>query len=201
MPPLPFGAPKRFLSICLLFCSLALTACSALSGSTAFYSFGFDATAHSPGVVVLDYRYSSGDRVIRGLSRESKNDPKFKGVYQGSIGGHLRIGDKLYVKWKEIDSGVVREVTADLANRLPSSMEDKNLYFVIGAETVHVYVADIKSVIPNDCVRIRKERALNPKNPDSIARGYFCTSQLDKIYPETKNLNNYRQKREPASAP
>ena len=187
-----FGAPKRFLRVCLIACSLALTACSALSGSTAFYVFSFDVISDSPGIVVLDYRYSSGDRAISSLAREHKDDPKFKGVYQDSIGGYLRIGDTLYVKWKEIDSGVVREVTVDLANRLPSSMEDKKIYFVIGNETVNVYVAGPKPIYPNDCVQIYKERALNPKNPDSIARSNFCRKQLDKIYPEAKNLNNYK---------
>lgn len=172
---------------------LGLSGCGTLSGSTAFYGFGFDAIADSPGVVVLDYQYTRGERVISGVHPSRKTDPKFKGTYRGSTGGYLPVGDKLYVKWKDEDTGVAREVAVDLATRLPHSLEDKNLYFVIGSDTVNVYVAGNKHVVPNDCAQLRKEKTLNPKNPDSIARGYFCTNQLDKIYPESKNLNNYKR--------
>ena len=192
MPLPPSDMSKRLFSACFLACSFALTACSAMPGPTAFYGFGFSVKADTPGIVVLDYRYTRGDRVVKGLPAERRNDPSFQGTYETSITGQLLIGDKLYVKWKDKSTGVIREADIDLSGRLPSSLQDKKIHFVIGNETVNVYVASIKGVITTGCLQIQKERALSPNNPDLIARSLYCGKQLDKIYPEMKNLNNYK---------
>lgn len=93
------------------------------------------------------------------------------------------------MKWKERDTDEVIEASIDLSKRLPTDLDDKSIHFLIGQGAVHVYVATLKGVITTECPTRNKERAADPTNPDLIARSYFCGKQLQKVYPEAKQLS------------
>lgn len=181
--------PKRILVLLLLLLSLTLTACGTLWGDRAFYAFGFDVSYSTPNVSVLDYQYTANGRVIWGISDSRKSAPSFKGVKQTSIGGRLPVGDKLYVKWREEGTGRVREETVDLSKRLPSDMDDKYLSLFIAQGSIHVYVSSLRGFITTECPARHKERDADPTNPDLMARSYFCGKDLQKVYPEQKQMD------------
>lgn len=118
-------------------------------------NFGL-ASGENSGIEFLDYRYGdpesfeNGDPKIFGL-RPSISQLKRGRIKQGvSTSGGLPVGDYLYVKWKDVNSGKIYEDTADLRNNLPEIMDNKRIYFLIKESKLNVYIIFDKEGRSND---------------------------------------------------
>ena len=125
---------RRLFGLVLLF---TLSACST-TPQVVDHAFSFDATADSPDVEVLDYRY--GDSQVP----TARNPPQMLALgksFQGTnIMGPMRRGDSLYVKWRIRSTGEVHEDTVDLRPRLPNDMTHHRIYFIIRGPQLYVYL-------------------------------------------------------------
>lgn len=175
----------KWLALSLL---VTLQACAVGGPPREDHAFSFNTYRDSPDFVIWDYRYSHQSVVIRDAG-SAVHDPGWAGAGQSGIRGNLRIGDTLYVKWKNKETGELFEETASLVGRLPRDMRDKTIRFIVSATGLHVYVSgsNLKPLKTNECPRLRAEGRTNP-TPDNRALAHFCADSLIKIHPEQKIL-------------
>jgi len=114
-----------------------LLAACASGPRLAFHSFGFDIGKSVPHVQVIDYRYGDSKLPVHAPEWVVKEG---KPLYFNSVGGSMRVGDYLYVKWRIVDTGEVFEDTVDLRHRLPRNMEDMRVIFDIKGAQLYVYL-------------------------------------------------------------
>lgn len=176
----------KLLTVALLFSMLQ--ACAVGGVPREDHALSFDTYSDSPGFVIWDYRYSHQSVVIRDAG-SAVHDPGWAGGGQSGIRGNMRIGDTLYVKWKNKKTGEMHEETASLGGRLPRDMRDKTIRFIVSTTGLHVYVSgsNFEPLKTNECPRLRAEGRANP-TPDNRASAYFCADSLIKIYPEQRIL-------------
>ncbi|MBC7609788.1 MAG: hypothetical protein H7228_09480 [Polaromonas sp.] len=62
------------------------------------------------------------------------------------VTGDMRPDDDLYVKWRLKDTGKVYEDTVDLRSRLPRSIKNQSIYFIIDGEQLYVYLISFETV-------------------------------------------------------
>ncbi|HEY6895941.1 MAG TPA: hypothetical protein VI279_01665 [Rhodocyclaceae bacterium] len=116
---------------------LALAGC-ALGPPLTNHSFSYDAFNDSPDAEILNYRY--GDSRQPG-ARGDEEIANWGHVGQrGSINGRMLRGDFLYVKWRIRKTGQVYEDTVDLRSRLPQSITDHTIHFVVKGPQLYVYL-------------------------------------------------------------
>lgn len=114
--------------IWLLVLALVLVAC-ATTGGSAFHTFAFDAFRDSRDVEVLRYRYGEDG----GFATKTSQHEIDSGLIAQSTGitGTMVVGKTLYVKWCIKSTGQVLEDTVDLQSRLPFSIANHDLRFII----------------------------------------------------------------------
>ena len=115
----------------------ALTACATSKGIVD-HSFTFDAISDSPDVTVLDFRYGTSKQP--GASNDDELRAQGRSVQRTNTSGPMIRGDHLFVKWRIKATGEILEDTVDLRQRLPRSIEDQRLYFIIKGRQLHVYL-------------------------------------------------------------
>lgn len=131
-------AAQRLCQLLLLgFCTVVLNAC-AVGPKLADHAFSFDAELDSPDTEVLDYRYGNS-KMLAARANES-------GVREGNIrqavniNGPFRLGDFLYVKWRNKSTNAIFEETVELRSRLPKNMTRHRIHFVAKGEQLYVYL-------------------------------------------------------------
>jgi hypothetical protein len=82
----------------------------------------------------MAYRYGDSDLGVANLG------DKGRVPQQSNVNGPMRLGESLYVKWRVKATGEIHEDTVDLRNRLPRSMTDHRIYFVIKGPQLYVYL-------------------------------------------------------------
>lgn len=129
--------------------ALLLTACA--SGPTLVdHAFGFDAVADSPGVQVLDYRYGPSRAPGARMPDWVKKDV---GVAGGThTRGPMAVGESLYVRWRLRDTGEELQDTVDLRGRLPADMAGHEIYFIVRARQLLVYLVSPARMGPGNVV-------------------------------------------------
>ena len=158
---------------------LFLSAC-ATAQPRVDHAFGFDTRLESPGVEVLDYQYGTsnqtGTRAPDWVVKEGR-------VSGGTnINGPMLRGEYLRVKWREKQSGEVREETVDLRNRLPGNITDHRIHFVIRGTNLYVYAISPEKV-PGLCPADTRDAARTGTPEDRIFRMY-CDLKIIQIYPD-----------------
>lgn len=117
--------------------ALLLVGC-ATSPKVVNHGFGFDARWDSKGIKILDYRYgtSSHPSARNGAERRAQGES-----YQTArIYGEMRVGDDLYVKWRDESTGEIHEDMVDLRSRLPDNMTSQDIYFIVEKRQLYVYL-------------------------------------------------------------
>ncbi len=132
-----FHVLKRYaLSFLALIFSTELLVGCAHMGTSESYTLNFDTFADSPDIEVLDYQYGTN-----GMTRATDWQKKNLGTIQGGyVTSPFSQRGPLYVKWRVKSTGAVYEDTVDLTNRLPYSMKDKTLVFVVSVPQLYVYL-------------------------------------------------------------
>jgi hypothetical protein len=137
----------------------------------AYHTFEFGEFGENKSVEVLDYRYGSSrttglhaDQGYLATGHIPQNEHTF---------GLLPVGDSLYVKWKDTNTGRTYEKTVDLKIRLPHDMDHKVLHFSIDGPQLLVHVIDEKNMH-------------RPQSPDCPVK-QFSVYQCITIYPEQWN--------------
>lgn len=177
----------------------SLLACSNLAQSIpgktqyATYSTAFSRWDR-PTITVIDYQYSSNDKVFERWSPSLKAEGRNSGG--GGYYGYRPVVEKLYVKWQLLETGEVFEDTADLRGKLPKSMERKILYFVVWDKQLNIYIADRQKLAKSSCLPLayyKKNGPLIFKGADDAASVTYCDLPVIKVYPNTIELNKERE--------
>jgi hypothetical protein len=145
-----------------LLTACALEACSAGS-DVVFHSFEFDALRDSPGIQILDHRYGSSK--FPGARNVESDQPQ----QRAGITGEMTRPDSLYVKWRVVAENKVYEDTVDLRKRLPQSITDCTILFVVRGAQLYVYL-----VLPE-----RRPAVFPPNGPRR-----FEDRKVTTIYPD-----------------
>jgi hypothetical protein len=178
----------RFLILSLV---LWLGACATSYNSSGLevvdHAFGFNVDKDSPTAELIDYRY--GDSKDVGASNRDSRRKEGTSNQRASISGLMHRGDTLYVKWRIKDSGKEYEDTVDLKSRLPRSIKDQRIYFIIDGSQLYVYLI---SLFP------AREEAYSVEDAEKIYDGMKTPHQrafrgqlrnsVVMIYPENKKL-------------
>lgn len=165
-----------------------------IQGGTTYASYSMQFRRWDrPTINVIDYQYSANGKVFNQWSRsmlsEGRN-PGSQGYY-----GRSPIPEKLYVKWKLEATGEIFEDTADLQGKLPKSMEQKTLYFLVWDKQLNIYIKDQEKLINNDCVPLayyKKNGSPIFNSADEVVSSRFCENPLLKVYPNHLELNKER---------
>lgn len=146
-----------------------------------------------PTITVIDYQYSANGKVFEQWSESLKAEGRNPG--EGGYYGYRPVVEKLYVKWKLLATGEVFEETADLREKLPQSMEQKKLHFIVWDKTLHIYISDRIKLSKNDCLPLTyfKKNGPHLAGPDETASNRFCEQPLLKVYPVTLEINKERK--------
>lgn len=131
------GMPTLSIARALLLSgAMVLNGC-AMSSAVVDHSFEFDARADSPDVEILDYRY--GESLNPGASNPDVFKRKGEAPQGIRISGPMKVGDRLYVKWRIRETGAIYEHTADLKKRLSIDVTNQRIYFLIKGSQLHVF--------------------------------------------------------------
>lgn len=101
------------------------------------HTFEFDARADSPDAQILDYRYGTSKQPGARASERELREGRVS-QYVGTT-GEMIPGDSLYVKWRIKSTGEVLEDTVGLKDRLPRTITDHTVYFVIVGRELQVF--------------------------------------------------------------
>lgn len=165
----------------LLVLALTLVACAATGVST-FHTFTFDAFRDSRDVEVVQYRYGNDG----GFNTRTTQADLGAGTTRQAANttGEMIVGKDLYVKWRIKSTGQVLENTVDLQSRLPFTIKNHDLRFIIEGTQLYVYLISYEPVRPYfaqaDADRIRAF-AITPR--DKALAGY-ARNRVTMIYPE-----------------
>jgi hypothetical protein len=158
-----------------------------------FHSFTFNAIKDSPNVDVLDFRYGSsknpGVRPDSHFTNQGKSD---QGV---SVTGRMLRGDSLYVKWRIKDSGKEYEDTVDLKSRLPRSIKDQRIYFIIDGAQLYVYLISllpVRDYLTKDEAR-EDDEAIDKTRHRNL--GVYARNSVTQIYPTRVTIYPYQSKK------
>jgi hypothetical protein len=120
----------------------SLTAC-ATGQQRAFHFFAYGARIDRKGIEVLDYEYGEvkhAPRIVGGISRGARQSISYNGV--------MPVGSFLYVQWRIRETGQVCEDRVELASRLPRSMKEKEIYFVIDGCQLNIFLIEYRERRP-----------------------------------------------------
>ena len=136
-----------------------------------FQGFGFGGHDECKGVEVLNYQYGS----VRTTGLHADAGYLATGhIPQGeSSFGMFPIGDRLYVKWKDLADNKVYEEDIDLKGRLPTDMNQKILHFSIKGPQLFINVID----------GLEKKNLHGPNAPDCPVE-QFSMFKCATIYPQ-----------------
>ncbi len=125
-----------------------LGACATAQSREVFHGLHFDAFADGQNIEILAHRYGSKENpiIINPTPADIAFGPRQR---QGSSGGY-RIGDELYVKWRDKATNKVYEETFILKGKLPVDMNGVRITFLIRENRMVVYVV-------LDAARLRTE--------------------------------------------
>lgn len=167
------------LHMMLLTLLLSLAGC-ATAQQKIDHAFSFDAVHESPGIEVLDYQYGTSNQT----GTRAPDWVVKEGRVSGGTGtrGPMPRGEFLRVKWREKQSGEVREEIADLRNRLPEKLTDHEIHFVIRGASLYVYSISPEKV-PGLCPADTREAARTGSPEDRIFRMY-CDLKIVQLYPD-----------------
>lgn len=103
-----------------------------------YHTFGFDVLADSPHAELLDYRYGT---LMQPVIKPPDWMLRSGGMrQQGGFSGEMIVADTLYAKWKIRTTGEVVEDTVNLKGKLPHDVAWHQIYFVIEARQLQVYL-------------------------------------------------------------
>lgn len=131
--------------IVLLALLAACTGPQVLNGR-AYHRLAFNVARESVGIELLYYRYGSvNEHGLRTTQAEVR-----EGLMRQAIrmSGDLPVGEEMYVKWRDKNTGKVYEDTVDLRSRLPFSMYKQELHFFIEGAQLYVYLISFDEVRP-----------------------------------------------------
>lgn len=133
-----------------------------------------------------------GEQLFNRLAKKQAyvRNPGGQGYY-----GSNPIPEKLYVKWRLEATGEVFDDTADLRGKLPLSMEQKTLYFLVWDKQLNIYIEDPAKLIKNNCVPLAYYKKNGPpkfNSADEVVSSRFCENPLLKVYPINLELNKER---------
>jgi hypothetical protein len=114
----------------------SVAACSTFA-RTELYTFFYDIYPSS-GAKLLDWRFGKADEHYMQADRQAVADERVNP--SGGVGGYLRVWDTLYVRWRDLKTGIVHEDTADYGAGLPDRLEDHTLYFDIDRNQLRVFL-------------------------------------------------------------
>jgi hypothetical protein len=184
----------RFLILSLV---LWLGACATSHNSAGLevvdHAFGFNVDKDSPTAELIDYRY--GDSKDVGASNRDSRRKEGTSNQRASISGLMHRGDTLYVKWRIKDSGKEYEDTVDLKSRLPRSIKDQRIYFIIDGSQLYIFLISLFPV--RDYLTEEEARAEN----DAIDKtryknlGSYVRNNVTQIYPNRVVIYPYPSKK------
>lgn len=152
------------IAIATIVCVVA--SCSITKPKLVFHSFEFNANWDSPDIEVLDFKY--GNSKNPGTHPPDWAIESRQIAQRSATGGYMKVGEFLFVKWKIKKTGEIFKDTVDLRNRLPSSLDDCTVYFVIRGPQLFVYLISPEhapSGTPSNGLRIygsRKVKTIYP---------------------------------------
>lgn len=167
--------------IWLLVLALVLVAC-ATTGGSAFHTFAFDAFRDSRDVEVLRYRYGEDG----GFATKTSQHEIDSGLIAQSTGitGTMVVGKTLYVKWCIKSTGQVLEDTVDLQSRLPFSIANHDLRFIIEGTQLYVYLISHQPVRPYFSKDEYAKSVAFANTPRAKSLASWGLHRVTMIYPE-----------------
>jgi hypothetical protein len=151
------------------------------------HSFGFNVDKDSPSAELIDYRYGNSKDV--GTSNRESRRREGTSNQRASMSGLMVRGDTLYVKWRIKDSGIEYEDTVDLKSRLPRSIKDQRIYFIIDGSQLYVYLISLFPVREEAYTVEDAEKIYDGmKTPHQQAFRGRLRNSVVMIYPENKKL-------------
>ena len=158
---------KHFIRTVFFVALLALAGCAS-RGDVVRHGFGFDFISDSPDAELLDYRYGQSKNPAARHNPHNYANARVK--QQSSTSGEMLRGDELYVKWHLKQTGEVFEQTVDLKSRMPESIEDARVYFMVSGPQLYVYL-------------ITAQKRLKNEPPNGPARTHYLKTIT--LYPDT----------------
>lgn len=116
-------------------CGLIASACR---GETVDHTFEFNAMRDSPGIEILDYRYGESNLPL--LKNPDYLARQGRAHQQTAVTGLIERPQSLYVKWRVIAEDRIYEDNVDLQARLPRSLHDSIVYFLVNGSQLYVFV-------------------------------------------------------------
>ncbi|MBP7485337.1 MAG: hypothetical protein KBF98_09760 [Rhodoferax sp.] len=169
--------------IWLLVLALVLVAC-ATTGGSAFHSFTFDALRDSKDVEVLQYRYGDdGGFNTRSTQTEIQTSKVTLGTH---VAGTMVVGKDLYVKWRIKSTGQVVEDSVDLKSRLPFSIANHELRFIIEGTQLYVYLISHQPVRPYFSKDEYAKSVAFANTPRAKSLASWGLHRVTMIYPEKR---------------
>jgi hypothetical protein len=169
--------------IWLLVLALVLVAC-ATTGGSAFHTFAFDAFRDSRDVEILQYRYGDdGGFNTRSTAAEIQDG---KAIMSSNVTGTMVVGKDLYVQWRIKSTGQVLEDTVDLKSRLPFSIANHDLRFIIEGTQLYVYLISYKPVRDVMTAAQVDEIRRSHKTPREKSFDFVLRNRVTMIYPENQ---------------
>lgn len=161
--------------------ALVLVAC-ATNGGSAFHSFRFDAFRDSRDVEILQYRYGDdGGFNTRSTAAEIQDG---KAIMSSNVTGAMVVGSTLYVKWRIKSTGQVVEDTVDLKSRLPFSIANHELRFIIEGTQLYVYLISHQPVRPYFSKDEYAKSVAFASTPRAKSLANWGLHRVTMIYPE-----------------
>lgn len=115
--------------------------------NTVFHFFSFD-TSESPGIEILDYQYGESQQSRARPSEAEKRNGTVRQI--ASMGGDILRPDKLYVRWRVLDTGAEYEETVDLAKLLPRDIRRHEIHFTVEGSRLYVYLVSPRRREPGE---------------------------------------------------
>jgi hypothetical protein len=114
-------------------CLLVLAGCAA---PESVYRLKFDTRFDNQNTVVVDYRLTSGARVL--VAADVKNYPG--PLSNSGYTAFMPPPTTLYVKWRDLGDGSIHENTVDLRGRLPRRLDGNTLYFTATGSQLRLFL-------------------------------------------------------------
>ncbi len=149
-------------------------------GKVVNHGFEFDVRKDSPGIDILDYEYSTrkpSKEAYLGIGGSSI--AQWNGIYGG-----FPVGDFIYMKWRIRSTGEIFEDRVNLRGRLPSDMTDQQIYCVIDAEILYIFIisSETRKKISKD--ELDKYEKISYKPIERMLNKTLTFKNIRQIYPD-----------------
>lgn len=142
-------------------CALLLAGCASAPGRYAFYGIQYATNSRSSNVEILDWQFGDHTYVDSNhqvLPRAPKSYvEKGMPINPQMMAGMLPVGDFLFVKWREKDSGAMHEQRADLSRKLPHDMNNYGVVWMADGPQLRVFLfppLEVKDVLGHSSMTV-----------------------------------------------